>query len=83
MANFYCEYCGTKAASVQILVGGRCTKHPNGPSKGNHKLYEGSEKSQYTCKYCGMKYTSLQILCGGKCTKHPDGPFKGMHAPAL
>ena len=83
MANFYCEYCGYKAPSVQILTGGQCGKHPNGAFKGYHKLYEGSEKSQYTCKYCGKKYPSLQILCGSQCGKHPNGAFKGMHAPAL
>jgi len=48
MANFYCEYCGTKSATVAGLVSGNCMKHADGPNKGKHKLYEGSEKSQYT-----------------------------------
>ena len=50
MSNFYCEYCGSKSSSVSSLTSQSCTKHPSGPSKGKHKLYEGSEKSQYTCK---------------------------------
>lgn len=82
MANFYCEYCGAKYSSVSSLTSGSCPKHPNGPNKGKHKLYEGSEKSQYTCKYCGAKYSSISSLTSGSCPKHPSGPNKGKHAPA-
>lgn len=83
MANFYCEYCGQKYSSVSSLTANSCSRHPNGPCKGKHKLYEGSEKSQYVCKYCGQKYSSLSSLTGISCYRHPDGPNKGKHAPAL
>ena len=59
MSNFYCEYCGKKFTSIAQLTSSFCPKHPNGFSKGKHKLYEGSEKSQYFCKYCGKKFSSL------------------------
>lgn len=83
MANYYCEYCGTKYSNVINLTGGFCAKHPHGASRGRHKLYEGSEKSQYTCKYCGTNYTNLISLTAGFCGRHPDGANKGKHAPAL
>ena len=66
-----------------IMTGGYCTKHPNGANKGRHKLYEGSEKSQYVCKYCGSKYPNISILTGGYCTRHPNGANKGHHSPML
>ena len=83
MANYYCEYCGTKYSSVTLLTGSPCHRHPNGPNKGKHKLYEGSEKRTYTCKYCGTAYSSLTLLTGSACYRHPNGPTKGKHAPAL
>lgn len=83
MANFYCEYCGTKASSISSLTGGSCSKHPAGFGKGKHKLYEGSEKSEYFCKFCGTKASSIASLTGGSCSKHPAGFGKGKHAPAL
>ncbi|MBU4487267.1 MAG: hypothetical protein KKD38_10120 [Candidatus Delongbacteria bacterium] len=83
MANFYCEFCGSKSSSISSLTGGSCTKHPNGYGQGKHKLYEGSEKSEYFCKYCGTKSSSISTLTGGSCTKHPNGYGKGKHAPAL
>ncbi len=83
MANFYCEYCGTKASSVSSLTGSFCLRHPNGANKGKHKLYEGSEKSQYVCKYCGTKSSSISSLTGSFCLRHPAGANKGKHAPAL
>lgn len=46
----YCEYCGKKFASVRQLTSATCVRHPDGPNKGRHKLYEGTEKSEYTCK---------------------------------
>lgn len=83
MANFYCEYCGQKFSSVSSLTSGFCLRHPDGPHKGRHKLYEGSEKSKYTCKYCGQSFNSISSLTSGYCLRHPNGPHKGRHAPAL
>lgn len=83
MANFYCEYCGNKYPSVSSLTNGSCMRHPAGGGKGKHKLYEGSEKSQYTCKFCGSKYPTLTSLTNGSCMRHPDGGGKGKHAPAM
>ena len=68
MLNFYCEYCGRKFISVRGLTAEHCYRHPSGANKGFHKLYEGSEKSQYICKYC---------------RRHPNGAYKGFHTPAL
>ena len=45
MANYYCEYCGQKYSDVRNLTASSCSRHPDGPSKGKHKLYEGGEKS--------------------------------------
>lgn len=83
MANYYCEYCGLKSSSVSFLTAGSCARHPNGPHKGRHKLYEGAEKSRYTCKYCGISSSSISSLTVGYCVRHPNGPHKGRHAPAL
>jgi hypothetical protein len=83
MANFYCEYCGSRYQNVQSLTGGSCPKHPSGPSKGKHSLYQGSEKSKYTCKYCGSQYSSIQAMTAGSCPRHPLGASKGRHTPAL
>ena len=79
MANFYCEYCGAKYSSVSSLTAGTCNRHPEG--RGKHKLYEGSEKSQYICKYCGSKYSSLSSLTAGTCNRHPNG--RGKHFSVL
>lgn len=83
MADFYCEYCGWKTTSVKLLTGANCQRHPDGANIGKHKLYEGSEKSQYTCKYCGWKANSINTLTGSYCSRHPIGANKGKHAPAL
>ena len=83
MANYYCVYCGSKYSSVSSLTANSCSRHPDGPSRGKHVLYEGSEKSQYTCKYCGTKYSSLSSLTANSCSRHPNGPSKGKHSPAL
>jgi len=83
MANCYCKNCGQKYSSVQSLTAGFCPKHPDGPNKGKHQLYQGSEKSQYVCQYCGRKYSSLLSLTAGFCPRHPKGPNKGKHSPAL
>ena len=82
-AAFYCKYCGHKASSVASLTAGACLRHPDGPHKGRHALYEGSEKKSYTCKYCGTKAASIASLTAGACLRHPNGPHKGKHAPAL
>ena len=81
--KFYCEYCGQSFPSVNLLTGWLCMRHPDGTQKGKHKLYEGSEKSQYTCKYCGQKFNSISLLTGSTCNRHPNGTQKGRHAPAL
>lgn len=83
MANFYCEYCGTKASSVSSLTASSCSRHPSGPNKGKHSLYQGGEKPQYTCKYCGTKASSISSLTASSCSRHPLGANKGKHAPAL
>jgi len=83
MANFYCEYCGQKFSNVRSLTAANCHRHPNGSNKGKHKLYEGSEKSQYVCKYCGRSSRNLTSLTAANCHRHPDGANKGKHAPAL
>lgn len=81
--NYYCEYCGHKFPSVQLLTSGTCSRHPDGSNKGRHKLYEGSEKSKYTCKYCGKEFSTIMQMVGGSCPHHPKGGNKGNHAPAL
>ena len=83
MSNYYCKNCGTKFTSVQSLTGASCSRHPLGPNKGKHELYEGSEKSKYQCKYCGTSFSSLSSLTGASCSRHPSGPNKGKHSPAL
>ena len=80
---FYCKYCGHKASSVASLTASACIRHPDGPHKGRHALYEGSEKESYTCKYCGHKASSIASLTSSVCIRHPNGPHKGKHAPAL
>lgn len=83
MANFYCEYCGGKYPSISNLTASNCGRHPSGANKGKHKLYEGSEKSQYFCKHCGGKYPSISNLTASNCGRHPDGANKGKHSPAM
>ncbi|WP_343216988.1 hypothetical protein [Desulfurispirillum indicum] len=83
MPNFFCEYCGHKATSISSLTSGSCPRHPNGPNRGKHKLYEGSEKSKYACKYCGHSNSTIRDLTSGSCPRHPDGSNKGKHAPML
>lgn len=83
MANFYCEYCGTKSSSVSSLTSSSCQRHPSGALKGKHSLYQGSEKPQYTCKYCGTHSSSISSLTSSSCQRHPNGALKGHHSPAL
>ncbi|HRW43159.1 MAG TPA: hypothetical protein P5343_00065 [Flavobacteriaceae bacterium] len=82
MANYYCETCGQKYSNIASLTSGNCKNHPNGPLKGKHKLYEGTEKSQYICKLCGTKNSSIAGLTSGNCKNHPNGTLKGKHQPA-
>ena len=83
MANYYCKFCGQRFSSVASLTAQVCVRHPNGPGKGKHELYEGGEKSQYTCKYCGQKFGSISGMTAQSCCRHPNGPGKGRHSPAL
>ncbi|MBS1572452.1 MAG: hypothetical protein JST62_08685 [Bacteroidetes bacterium] len=78
-----CEYCGKYAGSIRALTSTPCIRHPLGPSRGYHKLYEGSEKAVYTCKYCGKTDKTISNLTNSKCSKHPNGFAKGNHAPSL
>jgi len=81
--HFYCKYCGHKTTSVNSLAASLCQRHPTGPGKGRHALYEGGEKTSYVCKYCGLKSTSIASLTSSKCQRHPSGHAKGRHEPAL
>lgn len=80
---YYCEYCGHRFPSVRLLTSVPCVRHPDGPNKGRHKLYEGTEKSEYTCKYCGKKFPSIMMMTAAPCVNHPKGANKGNHSPAL
>lgn len=80
---FQCKYCGHKAASVASLTGSACQRHPNGPGKGRHAVYEGGWKSEYTCKWCGKRAGDVAGLTSSRCNRHPAGPGKGWHEPAL
>ena len=79
----YCKHCGYHASSVSALTVASCFRHPNGPNKGKHELYEGAEKHEYVCKYCGYKSHSISALTAARCFRHPSGANKGSHAPAL
>ncbi|MBR5097437.1 MAG: hypothetical protein IK094_10075 [Treponema sp.] len=83
MANYYCEYCGHRASSVQALTSNKCPKHPDGQFKGCHKLYEGREKEKYMCKYCGKEYNNLESLTNNLCSRNPSDARIKYHAPAL
>lgn len=81
--KFFCEYCGKEFKSIRDLTssGLQCCNNPNGAMNG-HKLYEGTEKSEYICKYCGKKFRSFADLTsnGLRCPKNPNGT---RHYPAL
>lgn len=81
--KFYCKYCGKEYSDVRTLTSIPCPRHPDGPSRGKHALYEGEPKDKYTCKYCGKQYSDLRTLTSIPCPRHPDGPSKGKHSPAL
>ncbi len=42
---YQCKYCGHKARDVASLTGSACQRHPDGPGKGRHALYEGGTKT--------------------------------------
>ena len=81
--NYYCKYCGAKAASIASLTSSSCPRHPSGINKGKHTLYEGAEKTKYECKHCGTSASSISSLTGSSCPRHPLGANKGKHEPAL
>ena len=81
MANYYCEYCGTRRKSATSITSMPCLAHPLGANRGKHKLYEGEEKSKYACKYCGTDKSSISVLTSSSCRRHPYGVNKGKHAP--
>ncbi len=83
MSNYYCKHCGSKYSSIASLTASSCLRHPSGPNKGKHTLYEGSEKSRYECKFCGTGYSSLTSLTTSSCNRHPLGANKGKHEAAL
>lgn len=78
-----CKNCGTERSSVSSLTSASCQRHPDGPNKGKHILYEGSEKSRYICKFCGTDRSSIASLTSASCHRHPNGANKGKHEPAL
>ena len=75
----YCKYCGTSARDARSLLMNSCPKHPNGPGRGKHALYEGGERNEYVCMYCGTKSRHLSTLLSNSCFRHPDGPGRGKH----
>ena len=81
--NYYCKYCGAKASSIANLTSSSCSRHPAGPNKGKHALYEGAEKPKYACKFCGTSASSISSLTSSLCARHPLGSNKGHHEPAL
>jgi DNA-directed RNA polymerase subunit RPC12/RpoP len=83
MSNYYCKYCGTKNTNLNSLTANPCPRHPLGPNKGKHVLYEGSEKAKYQCKFCGTDNSSLAALTANPCSRHPLGANKGKHEAAL
>ncbi len=81
--NYYCKYCGTKAASISTLTAATCFRHPAGSNKGKHALYQGAEKPKYECQHCGTSNSSLSSLTAATCFRHPLGANKGKHEPTL
>ena len=83
MPRFYCVNCGRDFTSVRELTTRTCPNYPNGFCKGNHVLYEGSEKAKYTCKWCGRQFSTIREMTSRTCPEHPNGFCKGNHSPAL
>ena len=75
----YCAYCGQSFKSVSELTrAGLCARHPDGPVRGKHKLYEGTEKSAYTCKYCGAEARTIDRLTASTCVRTRSGSLSVM-----
>jgi len=83
MADFYCKHCGFQSPNASNVTASYCPKHPFGPNKGKHALYEGSEKAEYTCVNCRSTAPSIAGLTANRCSKHPKGENKGRHEPEL
>ncbi|MCQ2380588.1 MAG: hypothetical protein MJ025_06690 [Victivallaceae bacterium] len=83
MAKSYCKHCGSSFPNVRALTSSTCMRHPDGPYKGKHVLYEGDEKDRYTCKYCGRDFSTIREMTSSTCMRHPAGPYKGKHSPSL
>lgn len=83
MSKYYCKHCGSQYPNISSLTASSCSRHPAGPGKGKHVLYEGSEKATYQCKFCGSSYPTLSSLTASSCSRHPSGPGKGRHEAAL
>lgn len=81
--QYYCTFCGENASSISSLTSSTCYRHPNGPYKGHHQIYEGSIKSRYECEYCGQSASSISSLTSSTCYRHPNGPYKGHHKPYI
>jgi len=79
----YCKHCGLRATTIAALTTNVCSRHPLGPNRGRHTLYQGAEKSRYECQYCGLRAPSIAGLTTNTCQRHPLGAGKGRHEPAL
>lgn len=75
----FCRYCGGGASTVRSLVGMSCPRHPDGPGRGKHALYEGVVGERYLCVNCGLGQSSLRGLLSTSCPRHPEGAGKGKH----
>lgn len=83
MQTYFCEHCGQSFYNVRALTAALCARHPDGPNRGRHRLYEGEAARPCTCRYCGVHAPDIRNLTLGNCQRHPNGPLRGRHAPAL
>jgi len=74
--QYHYEYCGIMHAQISNLVATPCFRHPDGPNKGKHKLYEGTEKAHCNCIYCGTSTSSIANLTSIPCFRHPKDSKK-------
>ena len=82
--KYYCAYCGQSFKSVSELTRvALCARHRDCPVRGNHKLYERTDKTVYICLYCGMEARTIDRLTSSTCVHHPKGHNRGHHEPAL
>jgi len=79
----YCKYCGTSAPNARSLTANACIRHPDGPGRGKHALYQGDTTGEYVCEFCGKTFPNIKSMTANMCIRHPDGPGKGRHSPAL